>query len=104
MARKLTIVEIAEFEKNISKYLAQARKGKCIAVTKAGYFVARLVKVERYPIDGELATAVAEGILKPARHRHRRCDFEPIPCKGKPASQMIIEDREERDRVLAGGK
>jgi len=78
-------------------YLARAKKGEVILITNRGKPVARLGPVHgtddsRPTLDQILKRLAAQGHLRLATGRRVR-PFKPIRVKGKPASQMIIEDR-----------
>jgi antitoxin (DNA-binding transcriptional repressor) of toxin-antitoxin stability system len=79
--------------------LGLVRKGETIVVTDRGKTVAHLIPPtpeEESPegVEKLLKRLEAEGHLRLARDPFKRRTFKPIVTRGKPASQMIIEDRE----------
>lgn len=92
----MTKVGSRELKNRLGKYLARVGRGETILVTDRGRPVAKLVPMEegaRPPItlDELLKKLEAEGHLRLGTRPFKR--FKPIRAKGKPASQMIIEDR-----------
>ena len=86
-----------ELKNRLGRYLGMVGKGETIIVTDRGKPVARLsppdAKAEKaYDLDDFLRRMEAEGHLRRATRPFRR--FKPIRVKGKPMSQMIIEDRD----------
>jgi len=90
----MTRVGIRELKAHLSHYVESARRGKVVVITKQGKPVARLVGQEKKPLlADELAVLAAEGlinlppVLRPLRH------WEPIRTKGRPVSELVLEDR-----------
>ena len=97
-------VGTAELKNNLSAYLKLVRRGARYVVTDRGEPVAELgpikpktessleEKLQRLEEQGMLTRASKSGPLKP---------FKPIKLKGKKlASQLLIEEREERAASL----
>lgn len=85
-----------ELKNRLGRYLGLAGKGETIIVTDRGKPVARLVppgpEIDKaYSVEDVLRRLEAEGHLRRGTQPFRR--FKPIRAKGKPASQMILEDR-----------
>ena len=86
-----------ELKNRLGRYLGLVGKGETIIVTDRGKPVARLVPPEpekggsRSVLD-VLKQLEAEGHLRLGTRPFRR--FKPIRVKGKPMSQMILEDRD----------
>jgi prevent-host-death family protein len=85
-----------EFKNRLGRYLRAVRQGKTLIVTDRGKPVAKVSPPDEQPdsaptLDEVLDRLVGHGLL----HRGRRPfgKFKPIPSHGKPASEMIIEDR-----------
>jgi antitoxin (DNA-binding transcriptional repressor) of toxin-antitoxin stability system len=74
--------------------LIRARAGEAITIVDHGRTVARVVPEPDIPV-GFLKAAAEGGITLPAAGLRRASskDFPPITGGGKPASQMVIEDR-----------
>jgi prevent-host-death family protein len=86
-----------ELKNRLGRYLGLVGKGETIIVTDRGKPVARLSppeseKDKTYSIDDLLRRLEAEGHLRRATRKPRT--FKPIPTRGKPASKMILEDRD----------
>lgn len=85
-----------ELKNRLGRYLGLVGKGETIIVTDRGKPVARLLppvrKAKNPEIEKILERLEAEGHLRRGTRPFR--SFNPIRTKGKPASQMIIEDRE----------
>jgi prevent-host-death family protein len=85
-----------EFKNRLGRYLLAVRKGQTLLVTDRGRPVAKVSPPDQNG-DNELTFAEvlkkleAEGKIRlPKRPLGK---FRAIPTRGKPASQMIIEDR-----------
>ncbi|MBI4310095.1 MAG: type II toxin-antitoxin system prevent-host-death family antitoxin [Candidatus Omnitrophica bacterium] len=91
----MTYVGIRQLKAQLSKYVRTARQGEEVVITDHGKPVARLVKglARESTVREKLVALAQEGLVilptKPWRPRK----FAPVPCKGKLASDMIIEDR-----------
>jgi prevent-host-death family protein len=88
-----------ELKNRLGRYLGLVRKGETIIVTDRGKAVAHLTPpackgVETDSLNDLLKRLEAEGNLRLAKDPNNRRVFTPIVTGGKPASQMIIEDRE----------
>ena len=92
----MTKVGIRELKNRLSRYLRLARRGQTILVTDRGKDFVKIVSAEapsdkKLTVDDILKRLAAEGHLRLGTGKFE--DFKPIKTKGKPASQMIIEDR-----------
>lgn len=89
-----------EFKNRLGRYLAMVSKGESLIVTNRGKAVARVLPItpgsgdETRTLDQVLDQLEAEGHLRRAKGSITDRKFKPIATKGKPASQMILEDRE----------
>jgi prevent-host-death family protein len=86
-----------EFKNRQGYYLRQVRKGETVLVTDRGKPVAKLIPIEpkaasNSGLEERLRELARQGHLRLGRRPFAR--FEPVRAKGKPASRMIIEDRE----------
>jgi len=86
-----------ELKNRLGRYLGLVGKGETIIVTDRGKPVARLVPPEpeskaTYSIEDVLKRLEAEGHLRRGTGKFR--PFKPIRVKGKPMSQIILEDRD----------
>jgi prevent-host-death family protein len=86
-----------ELKNRLGRYLALVGKGETIIVTDRGKPVARLLPPNPQQEDADgleeiLQKMEAEGHLRRGTRPFKR--FKPIRVKGKPMSQMILEDRD----------
>ena len=86
-----------ELRNRLGRYLGLVGKGETIIVTCRGKPVTHLVLPSPYqavPIGVEevLQQLEAEGHLRRGTRPFKR--FKPIRVKGKPLSQMLLEDRD----------
>jgi prevent-host-death family protein len=86
-----------ELKNRLGRYLALVGKGETILVTDRGKPVAHLVPPvsetnETYSLDDLLRRLEAEGHLRRGTRPFKR--FKRIRVRGKPMSQMILEDRD----------
>lgn len=83
-----------ELAAHMKDYLPRVVAGEAISILEHGRAVARLVAERAMP--AALAQAVADGsVVLPAANARRLTTAEapPIPGGGKPASDMVSEDR-----------
>lgn len=85
-----------ELKNRLGRYLGVVKKGGAILVTDRGKPIAKLVPAE----DGEKQNSSLENVLRQLEAEgHLRLATKPfklrklVHAKGKPASQMILEDR-----------
>jgi prevent-host-death family protein len=86
-----------ELKNRLGRYLGLVGRGETIIVTDRGKPVARLVPPEpepekTYSVEDLLKRLEAEGHLRRGTRPFKR--IKPIRVKGKPMSQMILEDRD----------
>ena len=93
-------VGTAELKNNLSAYLKLVRRGASYVVTDRGEPVAELGPIKsktETSLDEKLQHLEDQGMLTRASRSGPLKRFKPIKLKGKKlASQMLIEDREER--------
>ncbi len=95
----MTKVGIRELKNRLSEYVAKARKGITIVITDRGEQVAKIVPIEKQvepedALEARLRELAAAGYLRlPLRPERPLPPVKPVKAKGKPLSQMIIEDR-----------
>lgn len=87
-----------EFKNRLGLYLASVRRGKSLIITVRGTPIAKVTppdpEYSAQDIEARLQELHAQGLIRlPERPTRRLKTFKPIRTKGKPASQMIIEDR-----------
>jgi prevent-host-death family protein len=88
-----------ELKTRLGAYLRQVRSGITLIVTDRGVPVAELRPLGMASVElGEaLGELIARGVLGgELRERPPLGGFDPVECKGEPASRAVIEDREDR--------
>jgi len=84
-----------ELKNRLGRYLGLVRKGETVIVTDRGKPVARILPPEPEQdksISEILKQLEAEGHLRLGTRPFKR--IKPIRVKGKPLSQIILEDRD----------
>ena len=86
-----------ELKNRLGRYLRLVRGGETIVVTDRGRKVAHIIPAdaeEENPesLDKILKQFESEGHLRLGTRPFKR--FKPLKLKGKPASQMILDDRD----------
>jgi prevent-host-death family protein len=99
MARKtsrkgpLGVVGVRELRQNLSIYLDRVKKGEALTVTENGHPVAILRPIP--PLSDVLSRLVAEGRVTPPTRSLQDLP-RPIKLRGKAASKILDELREDR--------
>jgi|HubBroStandDraft_2_1064218.scaffolds.fasta_scaffold51113_3 prevent-host-death family protein len=89
-----------EFKNRLGRYLKMVVEGETLTVTNRGKAVARVIPLKPEEedhlttVEDVLTRLEAEGLLRRAKGTFKDRKFKPVVTGGKPASQMIIEDRE----------
>jgi prevent-host-death family protein len=86
-----------ELKNRLGRYLALVGKGETILVTDRGKPVARILppspkQEDTVGVEEILQQLEAEGHLRRGSGHYK--SFKPVRIKGKPASRMILEDRD----------
>jgi prevent-host-death family protein len=86
-----------EFKNRLGRYLRAVRQGETLIVTDRGKAVAKVSPPDEDPesavtLDEIFKKAEADGLIR--RGRKPLGKFKAVPSTGKPASEMIIEDRQ----------
>jgi prevent-host-death family protein len=94
----MTTVSTRSLKDQLSSYLHRAERGERIVVLRGGKPVAALVALADVQAaeDEEtlLTTLEARGLVTRPRSKKTRPFHGPVaPARGKPASEMILEDR-----------
>ena len=86
-----------ELKNRLGTYLQRVREGVTILVTDHGRPVAELRPIAEGSTDLEerLGELAAQGLVT-LRQRKGMAPFKAISIEGKPVSETIIEDREDR--------
>ena len=85
-----------EFKNRLGRYLSAVRKGQSLLITDRGRPVARVSPPDREgrpeeSLEDRLRELEAQGLIRLAKRPMR--SFKAVASRGKPASQMLIEDR-----------
>ncbi len=88
-------IGIKNLKNNLSRYLARVKKGEVVLVTERGRPIARIVKEggESENFFDALTPMIVEGSLSLPERQIDRDIPDPISVKGKPISEMVVEDR-----------
>ncbi len=94
----MSTVSTRVLKDQLSTYLRRAESGERIVVLRSGKPVAALVSlgdVQEQDEATRLAALEARGLVIRPRKRSQRKPFQgpTVPARGKPASEMVIEDR-----------
>ncbi len=86
-----------ELKNRLGRYLGLVRRGETIIVTDRGKTVAHLVPpAPKREVDNDLEEILnqleRQGHLRRGSGRFK--PFEPIPKRGKPASRIILDERD----------
>jgi prevent-host-death family protein len=86
-----------ELKNRLGRYLGLVRRGETIIVTDRGKTVAHLIPPSSEPKDVVSLEAILkqleqEGHLRRGSGQFK--SFKPIPKKGKPASRILLEERD----------
>ena len=86
---------IKELKNNLSRYLSQVKKGEDILVTERGKPIARIIRDAPKDISlrEALSPLVVKGLVKLPSQKIDREIAPPVKLRGKPVSEMVIEDR-----------
>ena len=91
------MVGIRELKNRLTHYLNKAKSGDNIIVTDRGKPVAILHNLDNVEknasLEEKLAAAAKEGKITLPKKGAKLTPFRPIKAKGKPASEIIIEER-----------
>ena len=88
----MTTVGIRELKNNLSHYLRDVKRGRPITITERGRSVAILMPIVSHP-DAQIATELSRkgiGLWKGGKPKGAS---RQVVVKGKPVSQIIIEER-----------
>lgn len=86
-----------EFKMRLGTYLRQVREGRTLTITDRGRPVATVTPVDTtgQSIEARLDQLRAEGVVTGTGKPLRRVS-KPIVVRGRPLSETISEDREDR--------
>ena len=88
---------LREANQHFSKAIKAVRAGKNVVLTDRGQPIAVITPIKNeQEQDAVLKRMVDEGLISLPLRKGPLPRFEPIRIKGKPLSQTIIEDRDDR--------
>ena len=88
---------LREANQHFSKAIKAVRTGKDVILTERGRPIAVIKPIkEAHDQDAVLRRMADDGLITLPSRRGPLPRFEPIRIKGKPLSQTIIEDRDDR--------
>jgi len=88
---------LREANQHFSKAIKAVRAGKEVILTERGRPIAIIKPIkEEHEQDTSLTRMADEGLITLPSRKGPLPRFEPIPITGKPLSQTIIEDRDDR--------
>ena len=88
---------LREANQHFSKAINAVRAGKEVILTERGQPIAVITPLKQEDTrDASLKRLADEGLITLPSRKGPLPRFEPIRIKGKPLSQTIIEDRDDR--------
>jgi prevent-host-death family protein len=90
---------LREANQQFSKAIKAVRAGKEVVLTERGHPIAVIKPIKEVDsLKASIQSMVDEGLLKPPMKKGRTPAprWRPVKVKGKPLSQTIIDDREDR--------
>ncbi len=88
---------LREANQHFSKAIKAVRAGKEVILTERGRPIAVIKPIKgEHEQDTSLKRMADEGLITLPSRKGPLPRFEPIPITGKPLSQTIIEDRDDR--------
>ncbi len=93
----MQLVGIKELKDKLSYYIGLTKEGNNIVVTDRGNPVAILHGLENVEknasVEERLAVLAKKGIIRLPIKKGKLSSYDPVKAKGKPASEIIIEER-----------
>jgi prevent-host-death family protein len=93
----MEMVGVKELKTRLTHYLGLAKQGEKVIVTDRGKPVAILhnldITEENVSFEERLSSLAKRGLVRLPRKKVKLAPIKPIKAKGKPASEIIIEDR-----------
>ena len=86
---------IKEIKNNLSRYLARVKSGEEILITERGKPIARIIREndKENSIRHALGPLIEKGLVAMPAKPPGKAPPERIKTTGKPASEMVAEDR-----------
>jgi prevent-host-death family protein len=88
---------LREANQHFSKAIKAVRAGKEVILTERGQPIAVIKPIkDDYESDAALTRMADEGLVTLPTRKGPLPRFEPVPISGRPLSQTIIDDRDDR--------
>ena len=90
---------LREANQQFSKAIKAVRAGREVVLTERGQPIAVIKPIKEKDVPGvALQAMIDEGLIKPAIRKGLTPTprWRPVKVKGKPLSQTVIDDREDR--------
>jgi prevent-host-death family protein len=88
---------LREANQHFSKAIKAVRAGKEVVLTERGQPIAIITPIkEAHHPEAVLKRMADDGLITLPTRKGRLPRFEPVPMTGKPISQTIIDDRDDR--------
>ncbi len=89
------VAGIKEIKNNLSRYLNRVKSGEEILITERGKPIARIIKEDKgnTSIRHALGPLIQKGLIVMPSQSISSVNPLQVKTKGKPASDMVIEDR-----------
>ena len=86
---------IKEFKNRLSYYLSYVKKGQDVLITDRGKIIARVIQEnpEKKSLREIFDPLIRQGLIEYPVDPINREIPKPLKIKGKPVSQIVIEDR-----------
>lgn len=89
---------LREANQHFSRAIKAVRAGKEVVLTERGHAIAVIKPIKASNLKASIQAMVDDGFLTPAMRKGRTpaARWRPVKVKGKPLSQTVIDDREDR--------
>jgi prevent-host-death family protein len=88
----MTMVGVRELKNRLSHYLRNVKRGQSITITERGQSVAVLIPVESHP-DAQIARELTQKGIGSWKGAKPKGASRRVVVKGKPVSQIVLEQR-----------
>ena len=88
----MATVGVRELKNRLSRYLRDVKRGRPITVTERGRSVAILIPADNHP-DAQIARELSRKGIGSWKGGKPKGASRPVVIKGKPVSQIVLEER-----------
>jgi prevent-host-death family protein len=85
-------VGVRELKNNLSHYLRDVKRGRPIAITEQGRYIAILMPAENHS-DAQLARELSRKGIGSWKGGKPKGASRPVTVKGKPISRIVLDER-----------